>query len=53
MNLIYEGINHFVIKKEDYYEIYKIGITCSTRCGICYDLDRAINECKKRDKENI
>ena len=55
--IAYENGNHWVFKKaQGHYEIYKTGITHSTRCGIVhysdkplYALERAIIECDKRE----
>ncbi len=53
-DIVYEQGEHWVLKVKDGFEVYKIGITCSTRCSQIDDsskagLTRAINECKRRE----
>lgn len=53
-DIVYENGNHWVFKTgKGTYEVYKIGATCSTRCGIIgikgeEGLQQAIRECDKR-----
>lgn len=52
-DIMYENGDYWVLKVEKGYEVYKIGVTCSTRCAIIgykddKGLERAIAECNKR-----
>lgn len=54
-NIVYEGKKHWVLKVSDGYEVYRLGITHSTRCsqiGVVGSegLKKAIADCNKRDK---
>ena len=52
----YESLNYWVLKVDNGFEVYKIGVTLSTRCAqIGYigkeGLDKAIAFCNKREEE--
>lgn len=52
----YESLNYWVLKIKIGFEVYKKGISCSTRCAqIGYigkeGLDKAIQFCNKRELE--
>ena len=56
-NIIYENGKHWVMlnTKNNAYEVYKTGITHSTRCAIIgksLGLARAIAECNKREQKH-
>lgn len=55
-NIVYEGKKHWVLKVNDGYEVYRLGVTHSTRCSQIdttgnKGLEKAIKECNKRDNE--
>lgn len=52
-DIMYETATHWVCKAKHGFEVYKIGVTHSTRCAIIgwhgeKGLGRAITECDKR-----
>ena len=52
-DIAYEKGDYWVLRVKHGYEVYKKGITHSTRCGIIgytgeWGLNRAIDECEKR-----
>ena len=52
--IVYEGQQHWIRKVRDGFEVYRLGITCSTRCAqIGWEgdvgLQKAIKEVIKRD----
>ena len=60
-DIAYENKNYFVLRKKhkksgnQFYEVYKIGVTHSTRCAIIgysgeKGLTKAIQEIKRREK---
>ena len=55
-NIKYESFNYWVLKVNSGFEVYKTGVTLSTRCAqIGYigkeGLDKAIEFCNKREIE--
>lgn len=53
-DIVYEGKTYWVLKVVDGFEVYRKGVTCSTRVsqiGTQGDegLKRAINDCKNRE----
>ena len=56
-DIVYEGKKHWVLKVNDGFEVYKIGITHSARCSQIgtigsEGLKRAIKDCNERDKKD-
>jgi len=56
-NIAYEtkSGNYWVLRKSDFFEVYKTGVTHSTRCAVIsrsFGLDRAIAECERREKQD-
>jgi len=53
-DILYESKNYWVRGTENSYEVYKIGLTHSTRCAIIgksLGLNRAIEECLRRENK--
>ena len=56
-DIMYEKGNFWVLQTNKGYEVYEVGVTCSTRCAIigykgAKGLERAIAECDKRVNKN-
>ena len=54
-DLKYIGPNYWVLQVKNGFEVYKTGITHSTRCAQigyqgCKGLNKAINECIRRER---
>lgn len=55
-DIAYENGDYWVLQTDSGYEVYRIGVTCSTRCVIIgfkgkEGLEHAIYECNKRNNE--
>lgn len=57
-DIMYESLNYWVLRVKNGFEVYKTGLTHSTRCAqIGYHgevgLTKSIEECNRREKQII